>query len=102
MGRDGAAAGRVHVHAGGPDRRARDERGAAAERCVWPEPGSDFETGPVSGVLNAEMYWLAGHNCVWHQQLPSWVTAGNFNAAQLTSIVQNHCSTVVGHFKGKV
>ena len=69
---------------------------------MWPEPGSDFETGPVSGVLNAEMYWLAGHNCVWHQQLPSWVTAGNFNAAQLTSIVQNHCSTVVGHFKGKV
>ncbi|KAI0697716.1 endo-beta-1,4-glucanase [Cerioporus squamosus] len=45
---------------------------------------------------------LRGHNCVWHQQLPSWVTAGNFNAATLTSIIQTHCSTLVGHYKGRV
>ncbi|TFK88607.1 glycoside hydrolase family 10 protein [Polyporus arcularius HHB13444] len=45
---------------------------------------------------------LRGHNCVWHQQLPSWVTSGNFNAATLTSIVQTHCSTLVGHYKGRV
>ncbi|OBZ66604.1 Endo-1,4-beta-xylanase A [Grifola frondosa] len=45
---------------------------------------------------------LRGHNCVWDQQLPAWVTAGNFNAAELTSIVQNHCGTVVGHYKGQV
>ncbi|KAI0633783.1 endo-beta-1,4-glucanase [Trametes polyzona] len=45
---------------------------------------------------------LRGHNCVWHQQLPNWVTAGHFNAQQLTQIVQNHCSTLVGHYKGQV
>ncbi|KAL0955071.1 hypothetical protein HGRIS_003988 [Hohenbuehelia grisea] len=45
---------------------------------------------------------LRGHNCVWHQQLPSWVTSGNFNAATLSSIVSTHCSTLVGHYKGQV
>lgn len=38
---------------------------------------------------------LRGHNCVWYNQLASWVTAGNFNATELTSILQTHCGTVV-------
>ncbi|KAF9056976.1 endo-1,4-beta xylanase [Panaeolus papilionaceus] len=45
---------------------------------------------------------IRGHNCVWHNQLPSWVTSGNFNNATLLSIVQTHCSTLVGHYKGKI
>ena len=43
---------------------------------------------------------VRGHNCVWYNQLPSWVSSGNFNASELTSIVQIHCSTLVGHYKG--
>lgn len=43
-----------------------------------------------------------GHNCVWHNQLPSWVTAGNFNAATLTSIIQTHCGTLISHYKGQM
>lgn len=46
-------------------------------------------------------FGVVGHNCVWHQQLPAWVTNGHFNAADLTSIIQTHCSTLVGHFKGQ-
>nr|B7SIW2.1 RecName: Full=Endo-1,4-beta-xylanase C; Short=Xylanase C; AltName: Full=1,4-beta-D-xylan xylanohydrolase C; Flags: Precursor [Phanerodontia chrysosporium]ABZ88799.1 endo-1,4-beta-xylanase C precursor [Phanerodontia chrysosporium] len=45
---------------------------------------------------------LRGHNCVWYNQLPSWVSSGSFTAAQLTSIIQNHCSTLVTHYKGQV
>ncbi|KAF8071786.1 endo-1,4-beta-xylanase A precursor [Lyophyllum atratum] len=45
---------------------------------------------------------VRGHNCVWHNQLPSWVTSGGFNNATLTSIVQNHCGTLVGHYKGQI
>ncbi|KAF8809721.1 beta-1,4-endoxylanase [Phlegmacium glaucopus] len=45
---------------------------------------------------------LRGHNCVWHNQLPSWVTSGNFNSATLQSIIKTHCRTVVGHYKGKI
>ncbi|PPQ66218.1 hypothetical protein CVT24_000330 [Panaeolus cyanescens] len=44
----------------------------------------------------------AGHTCVWHSQLPSWVSNGGFNAATLTQIIQNHVTQVVGHFKGKL
>ncbi|KAI0707204.1 endo-1,4-beta-xylanase C precursor [Earliella scabrosa] len=42
---------------------------------------------------------LRGHTCVWHSQLPSWVANGQWTAAELTSVIQNHCSTVVSHFK---
>ncbi|KAH8100959.1 endo-1,4-beta xylanase [Cristinia sonorae] len=45
---------------------------------------------------------LRGHNCVWHQQLPAWVTNGHFSKTDLLSIVQNHCGTLVGHYKGQV
>ncbi|KAI0311130.1 endo-1,4-beta xylanase [Amylostereum chailletii] len=45
---------------------------------------------------------LRGHNCVWHNQLPSWVSNGGFDAATLTSIIQTHCSTLVGHYKGQI
>ncbi|KJA14508.1 glycoside hydrolase family 10 protein [Hypholoma sublateritium FD-334 SS-4] len=45
---------------------------------------------------------LRGHNCVWYNQLPSWVTSGNFDNATLQSIVKTHCSTVVSHYAGKI
>ncbi|KAF9036211.1 beta-1,4-endoxylanase [Panaeolus papilionaceus] len=47
-------------------------------------------------------FMIRGHTCVWHSQLPSWVSNGGFNAATLTSVIQNHVSNVVGHFKGKI
>ncbi|KAJ6499807.1 endo-1,4-beta-xylanase A precursor [Mycena vulgaris] len=55
-----------------------------------------FTNGDVIAALakkNGQL--LRGHNCVWYNQLASWVTAGNFNATTLTSILQTHCSTVV-------
>jgi len=45
---------------------------------------------------------MQGHNCVWHKQLPSWVTSGNFDNATLQSIVRTHCSTIVGHYKDQM
>ncbi|TFK48163.1 endo-1,4-beta xylanase [Heliocybe sulcata] len=45
---------------------------------------------------------LRGHNCVWHNQLPSWVSNGGFSAAQLSSILTTHCSTLVSRYKGQV
>ncbi|KAJ3553753.1 hypothetical protein NM688_g3451 [Phlebia brevispora] len=69
----------------------------AANSMKWdatePEQGVfTFAQGDVIANLarqNGQL--LRGHNCVWHQQLPSWVTSSNFNAAELTSVIQNHC-----------
>ncbi|KAJ7174707.1 beta-1,4-endoxylanase, partial [Mycena filopes] len=49
----------------------------------------------VAALAKKNGQLLRGHNCVWYNQLPSWVSAGNFNATTLTSILQTHCSTVV-------
>ncbi|KAH8109566.1 endo-1,4-beta-xylanase A precursor [Phellopilus nigrolimitatus] len=45
---------------------------------------------------------MRGHNLVWYNELPSWVTSGNFNASALTSIIQTHASTEVSHFAGDI
>lgn len=45
---------------------------------------------------------LRGHNCVWYNQLPSWVANGKFTTADLTTVIQTHCSTLVSHYKGQV
>ncbi len=44
---------------------------------------------------------LRGYNCVWYNQLPSWVSSGGFDNATLTEIVATHCGTLVGHYAGK-
>jgi endo-1,4-beta-xylanase len=45
---------------------------------------------------------VRGHTLVWHNQVPSWVTNGNYNSMQLASILQDHITTVMGHYAGKV
>ncbi|KAI0067273.1 beta-1,4-endoxylanase [Artomyces pyxidatus] len=55
-----------------------------------------FTAGDViANLAKTNGQLLRGHNCVWYNQLPSWVSSGNFNAAELQSIVATHCSTVV-------
>jgi len=45
---------------------------------------------------------VRGHNLVWHNQLPAWLTAGTFTPAQLRQILRRHIITEVSHFRGKV
>ncbi|KAF8150059.1 endo-1,4-beta xylanase [Crassisporium funariophilum] len=77
----------------------------AANSMKWdatePSRGTFTFSGGDAIVAQAQAHGqlIRGHNCVWHNQLPSWVTAGNFNNATLLSIVQTHCSTLVSHYK---
>ncbi len=45
---------------------------------------------------------VRGHTLLWYSNNPSWLTNGNFSPMQLSDILQNHISTVAGHYAGKV
>jgi endo-1,4-beta-xylanase len=45
---------------------------------------------------------VRGHNLVWQQDLPSWLTSGNYSSADAAAILQEHISTVMGHYKGQL
>jgi endo-1,4-beta-xylanase len=45
---------------------------------------------------------VRGHVLVWHSQLPSWLTQGDFTKEELRSILRRHVTETVRHFKGRV
>ncbi|KAI0775067.1 glycoside hydrolase superfamily [Trametes elegans] len=56
----------------------------------------------VANLAKQNGQLLRGHNCVWHNQLPNWVSNGQFTAEDLTDVIQTHCGTLVGHYKGQI
>ncbi|KAF7345823.1 Beta-xylanase [Mycena venus] len=44
---------------------------------------------------------VRGHTLVWHNQLPAWVSSIT-SASDLTAVIQNHVTTLVTRFKGKI
>ena len=45
---------------------------------------------------------MRGHNLVWSQYLPGWLTSGGFTSAQIAAILQDHIDNVVGRYKGEL
>jgi endo-1,4-beta-xylanase len=45
---------------------------------------------------------VRGHTLVWHNQVPAWVPMGNYTPAQLSTILQDHITTVTQHYAGEV
>ncbi|RPA83195.1 endo-1,4-beta-xylanase C precursor [Ascobolus immersus RN42] len=44
---------------------------------------------------------VRGHTLLWHSQLPGWVSQIN-DAATLTQVLENHVTTLVTRWKGKI
>lgn len=64
-----------------------------------------FTFGPADAEVRfAEQHnqLVRGHNLVWSNQLPPWVTGGTFTNAQLAAILKQHIFNEVGHFRGKI
>jgi endo-1,4-beta-xylanase len=43
-----------------------------------------------------------GHNLVWDQDNPSWLTSGNFSRDEMIAILRDHIDTVAGRYSGSV
>ena len=70
-------------------------------------PGSaneyNFSTGDeLVRFAQANGMAIRGHNLLWHAYNPTWLTSGGYSSAQLYTILQNHITTVVNHYKGQV
>ncbi|OSD04968.1 glycoside hydrolase family 10 protein [Trametes coccinea BRFM310] len=45
---------------------------------------------------------LRGHNCVWYNSLPGWVTNTTWTAPELAEVVTEHCFNIVRHWEGQI
>lgn len=73
---------------------------------IHPEPGK-YNYGDADKLVafaEAHAMKVRGHNLVWHQQLPDWITdpATPWTPATLSHTLQDHIANVVGHYRGKV
>ncbi|MEU6090931.1 endo-1,4-beta-xylanase [Streptomyces sp. NPDC047085] len=63
----------------------------------------DYTAGDeIVNYAKAEHLKVRGHTLLWHNQLPSWLTSGTWTKDELRSILKNHITNVVKHYRGKV
>jgi endo-1,4-beta-xylanase len=93
----------------------------AADQFSTVTPGNEMKwqvVEPTQGVFDwsggdrlvqfAETHGqlVRGHTLVWHNQLPNWLTQGVANGTisndELRTLLHNHITTEVTHFKGKI
>src|SRR5579885_1607906 len=63
-----------------------------------------FNFGPADTIVSfaqSHTMKIRGHTLVWHNQLPGWVSGIN-NSGALLSALNNHITTEVTHFAGKI
>ncbi len=72
--------------------------------AVNPAPGVYDWAAAEALIANAEANGqvVRGHTLVWHNQLPAWITEGDFSAEELREILEHHVRTVAGHFAGDI
>jgi endo-1,4-beta-xylanase len=68
-----------------------------------PSNNGSYNFGPGDGIVSfakAHGMRVRGHNLVWQNQLPSWVSSLPSN--QVQSAMESHITTEVSHYKGQI
>src|SRR5438270_13246637 len=69
-------------------------------------PGKDHynfaDTDALVALAEANRMKIRGHTLVWHNQLPRWLTTGNFTRQEAINLLRDHINTVMGRYKGRV
>ncbi|MBB4793314.1 MULTISPECIES: endo-1,4-beta-xylanase [Streptomyces] len=60
------------------------------------------EADQIVAFAQAHNQQVRGHTLVWHSQNPNWLTNGSWTAAQLRTVLQDHITTEVTRYKGKL
>ena len=66
---------------------------------------ASFNWAPADAIVNFAAQngmRVRGHVLVWHSQVPTWVTNGNFTAPQLSDVLHQHILAVAGRYQGKL
>ncbi|MGW4126060.1 endo-1,4-beta-xylanase [Nocardia sp. NPDC004711] len=91
-------------------RLAGDQFGAVtpANEMKWAnvEPvQGQYNWGPADKVVEfaeAHHQRIRGHNLLWWETQPDWVTNGTWTADQLKDVLKQHIMTEVGRYRGKI
>ncbi len=60
------------------------------------------DTDALVDFAQASNMKIRGHTLVWHNQIPGWLTNGNFSRDEVIAILREHILTFVGRYKGRV
>jgi endo-1,4-beta-xylanase len=60
------------------------------------------DTDALVDFAEANHMKIRGHTLVWHNQLPSWLTNGNFTRDEVIDILRQHIQTFVGRYRGRI
>jgi endo-1,4-beta-xylanase len=71
---------------------------------IHPAPKSfDFcDSDALVSFAAANHMQVRGHTLVWHQQMPEWLSRGEFSRDELIGILRDHIQAVVGRYRGRV
>ena len=71
---------------------------------VHPDPDR-YDFGGADAIVDfAERHGqqVHGHNLVWHNYNPEWLTAGRYDEPALRRILRRHILTVAGRYRGRI
>lgn len=67
-------------------------------RTTWDWSGGDY----LVDWAMANGKTVTGHNLLWHEAVPQWLSSGGYTPTQLMDIAEEHIRTVVTRYKGKI